>query len=148
MDRRTVILIVGLALVAIPPAVRAATCGCGHVSCTGSGDCPECVPACTATWEEKKSTKPKYSIRCEYACTRGFDSWHAPDPECRCRPPCGDVLVKKRLYKADGPETVERVPKYDVHMVPAAPCGCDACRERDEPRWWHPVRMLTGMLAW
>ena len=97
-----------IALAAGPAMTRAASCDCGHVSCTGAGGCPECVPACKATWDEKTTNKPKYSITCEHACTRGFDSWHAPPPECRCSPPCGDVIVRKRLYKADGEEKMTR----------------------------------------
>ena len=120
----------------------------GHVSCVGD-DCRQaCVPACKATWDENKTKKPKYSIKCEYACTRGFDSWHAPPPECRCSPPCGDVIVKKRLFKAAGEETVERVPKYDVQMVPAEPCGCAACRRHDTADRWNPLHTLAWLLPW
>jgi len=137
-----------IALAAGPAMTRAASCDCGHVSCTGAGGCPECVPACKATWDEKKTKMPKYSITCEHACTRGFDSWHAPPPECRCSPPCGDVIVKKRLYKADGEEKVERVPKYDVQMVPAERCGCAACRRHDTADRWNPVHTLAWLLPW
>jgi len=120
---------------------------CRHVSCTDGDCCQGCVPACRATWDEKKTKKPKYSMKCEYACTRGFDPWHTPPPECSCSPPCGDVIVKKRLYKTDGPEQVERVPKYEVTMVPADPCECAACRRHD-PDWWHPLRTLAWLLPW
>jgi hypothetical protein len=137
-----------IVLAAGPAMTRAASCDCGHVSCTGAGGCPECVPACKATWDEKKTKKPKYSIKCEHACTRGFDSWHAPPPECRCSPPCGDVIVKKRLYKADGEEKVERVPKYEVQMVSAEPCGCAACRRHDHSHAWDSLRSLTWLLPW
>ncbi|NDC54276.1 MAG: hypothetical protein EBZ74_08290 [Planctomycetia bacterium] len=137
-----------LALATAPGMIEAASCDCGHASCTGAGGCPECVPACTATWDEKKTKKPKYSLKCEYACVRGFDPWHAPPPECRCHPPCGDVIVKKRLYKADGKETVERVPKYEVRMVPAEPCGCAACRRHEAACWWRPLATLGGLLPW
>ena len=137
-----------IALAAGPGMTSAASCDCGHVSCTGAGGCPECVPACKATWDEKTTNKPKYSITCEHACTRGFDSWHAPPPECRCSPPCGDVIVKKRLYKADGEEKVERVPKYDVQMVPAERCGCAACRRHDTADRWNPLHTLAWLLPW
>lgn len=126
------------------PSPAADSC-CSHPSGTGG---PAYVPACKATWDEKKSSNPWYSLKCEYACVRGFDSWHAPPPECRCSPPCGDVIVKKRLYKADGPEKVERVPKYEVQMVPAAPCGCAACRGHHGGDWLHPLRLLTACLPW
>ena len=99
-------------------------------SCTSPGGCPQCVPACKATWGEHKTPgKPEYSLKCEYACARGRDSWHAPDPECRCSPPCGQVYVKKRIYKEAGAEKVERVPKYEVVSVPAA---CD----HGHASWW------------
>ena len=134
-------------LAAGPAAIEAAPCDCGHVSCTGAGGCSECVPACKATWDEKKTKQPRYSMTCEHACARSFDRWHAPRPECRRCPPCGDVIVKKRLYKTDGPEEVERVPKYEVAMVPADPCECTACRRHD-PGWWHPLRTLAWLLPW
>lgn len=120
---------------------------CRQVSCTDGGCCQERVPACKATWDEIKTKQPRYSMRCDHACTRSFDPWHAPRPECRCCPPCGNVIVKKRLYKTDGPEEVERAPKYEVAMVPAGPCDCAACRGRD-PDWWHPLQTLAWMLPW
>jgi len=137
--------VITLALVSAAISSRADDSRGGGASCTGG---PTCVPACRATWDEKKSSKPKYSLKCEYACVRGRDPWHAPPPECRCRPPCGDVIVKKRLYKADGPETVERVPKYEVRMVPAEPCGCAACRAPQAADWLHPLRLLAACLPW
>lgn len=106
--------------------------------CTGSG-CGGCGPACRATWDEKKVRgKPEYSLRCEYACARGRDSWHAPDLDCRCTPPCGAVYVKKRLLKQPGTETVDRVPKYEVVTVPQ-PC------DRGPASCWD---MLRGWLGW
>ena len=63
----------GVVFLAAMPHGGAADCSCGHLSCTGSGDCPECVPACRATWGEAKTKKPKYSMQCEYACVRGRD---------------------------------------------------------------------------
>lgn len=116
---------------------RAAECT-GQRSCTDVG-CPACVPACRATWEEVKTKKPAYSMKCEYACARGRDSWHAAEPECRCTPPCGNVYVKKRFYKTDGREKVEKVPKYEVKMVPASgDCGdSGSC-------WWNPFALLFG----
>jgi hypothetical protein len=110
------------------------------ISCTGSGPCSE--PRCKASWDEAKTQQPAYSMQCEYACARGRDSWHAPPPECRCCPPCGRVYVKKRLYKAEGQETVERIPKYEVKMVPAEPCDCAACRGAGLC-WWNPLNLLS-----
>jgi hypothetical protein len=123
--------------------------------CTGCTDrCGECEPACRGTWGEKKSSQPVYSMRCEYACVRGRDSWHAPPPECRCHPPCGDVIVKKRFYKAEGTERVERVPTYEVAMVPVERprerCDhCSATAGRPGQRaWWSPLDFLHRCAAW
>jgi hypothetical protein len=134
--------VAGLLLAALGGGVRAACTGC-------TGGCRECVPACRGSWEEKKSTKTKYSMACEYACVRGSDSWHAPPPECRCHPPCGDVIVKKRFYKTDGPEQVERVPKYEVRMVAAEPCDtCDGGGGEQQSWWWTPFAALRRCGDW
>jgi hypothetical protein len=109
-------------------------------SCTG-GDAHG-PPRCRATWEDEKRKSTDYAIRCEYACARGRDSWHAPEPECRCRPPCGQVYVKKRLYKSEGKETVERVPKYEVEKAPQQPCGCAAC-VAGRAHGWSAFGILT-----
>jgi len=120
----------------------------GCTNCTEAAACQTCVPACTGTWDEKKSSKPKYSMACEYACVRGRDAWHAPPPECRCHPPCGEVIVKKKAYKMSGEEKVERIPKYEVRMVAADRCDCSHCR-RDEPRcWWNPLNVLRPAAWW
>ncbi len=136
---RTILLagLAGLALAIGLECAWAAGSG-GHRSCTDVG-CPACVPVCRGSWKEEKTKKPAYSMKCEYACARGRDSWHAPEPECRCTPPCGNVFVKKRLYKTDGREKVEKVPKYEVQMVPApATCGDEGCC------WWNPFALLYG----
>ncbi|MFM8494536.1 MAG: hypothetical protein ACKOEM_03285 [Planctomycetia bacterium] len=151
MCRLTVILLVGLTAGLTSLKTRASDPACGNaagcVSCTGDG-CRACVPGCKATWDEKKTKKTNYSMKCEHACVRGFDSWHAPPPECRCKPPCGDVIVKKKLYKADGKEKVERVPKYEVQMMRAEPCGCVACRHKHSASGWSPLGWLAGLLPW
>jgi hypothetical protein len=131
----------GLVLAVVATAIRAGEGG----SCTG---CAEggCVPCCRAKWEEEKTKQPAYEMRCEYACARGRDSWHAPDPECRCRPPCGRVYVKKRLYKSEGEEKVERVPKYEVEFKPTQPCscteGCTSCTGGRKATW-DPLGLLS-----
>lgn len=131
----------GLAVACLVPRAVAGCAGC-------TGGCQECVPACSGTWDEKKTSKPVYSMKCEYACVRGRDPWHAPPPECRCHPPCGDVIVKKKFYKTDGSPTVERVPKYEVKMVPAEPCDCAAHRDAPGPCWWNPLALLPRLGAW
>jgi hypothetical protein len=145
MQRATRITWTCFALMGCLTVARAADPADGACSCTHAGGCRHCVPACSATWDEVKTKKPKYTMKCEYACARGRDSWHAPDPECRCSPPCGNVYVKKRFYKADGEEKVERVPKYDVKMVPAEPCDCATCRDGGRVCWWNPISLLVTL---
>lgn len=131
--------LMGLALATWLEYGRAGDHSCPGPSCTDTGPRHRCVPACSATWGEKKTKDTDYTMTREYACARGRDPWHAPAPECRCSPPCGNVYVKKRLYKTPGEETVERVPKYGVRMV-AAPCG--HCGADDGLCWWNPLRFL------
>lgn len=136
-----------IAWLAVTRPVEATAAGCTDCS----DGCRECVPACAGTWEEKKSPKPVYSMTCEHACTRGRDPWHAPPPECRCHPPCGEVIVKKRFFKADGPERIERIPKYEVRMVPDRPCPPPQCRRCGDPGplcWWNPVAWLSRCSSW
>jgi len=131
--------LVVLASLALPAA---ADCPYGRSGCTGDAG-PACVPECRSAWEEKKTKKAVYSMKCEYACTRAAEPWHTGSAECRCRPPCGDVRVKKKLYKTEQ-EKVERVPKYTVKMVPTEPCdGGDECRVC----WWNPFSILHHLLA-
>jgi hypothetical protein len=147
--RRAPIHLFSLALLAAVIAATVAT-SLARAGCTGcTGGCEKCVPACSGTWDEKKSTKPVYSMTCEYACVRGRDAWHAPPPECRCHPPCGVVIVKKKFFKVDGPEKVERVPKYEVKMVPAEPCDtCNHGRSEGRPCWWNPLAALHRCTSW
>ena len=137
--RRVNISIAGLSLAAVAACVTAWAAECRHGSCTSCTG-PELRPRCTATWDEAKTKKPEYAMKSEYACARARDSWHAPDSECRCSPPGGAVYVKKRLYKTEGAEKVERVPKYEVQTVPAGPCGCAACG--GSQRGWDPLGLL------
>ncbi|MFM7137757.1 MAG: hypothetical protein ACKO1M_11905 [Planctomycetota bacterium] len=118
-------------------ALRAGAAG---PSCTGGN--AACEPRCRATWEDKKTKETDYEIRCEYACARARDPWHAPEPECRCQPPCGAVYVKKRLYKSEGKETSERVPKYEVDLVSPRSCGCASCAS-GRTHGWDPLGILT-----
>ena len=112
-------------------------------SCTGPAACGSCEPACKAAWDDVKTKKPAYSMQCEYACARGYDCWCVDGPECRCSPPNGKVLVKKRLYKTEGEEKVEKVPKYEVAMQPAQPCDCARCRG---VCFWNPFAVLRYLL--
>lgn len=139
-----------LGLVLAAASLSASDCCDGPASCTSCTSCtgggPCCEPRCRASWDEVKTKKPAYSMKCEYACTRGRDSWHAPEPDCRCSPPCGTVYVKKRLYKLEGEEKVERVPKYEVDMVPTEACGCRTCCGGGTC-WWNPLHLLPWFQA-
>jgi len=146
--RRTWNHLLASALLATLAAAAVATSR-ARAGCSGcTGGCQECVPVCSGTWDEKKSSKPVYSMKCEYACVRGRDAWHAPPPECRCHPPCGEVIVKKKFYKTDGPEKVERVPKYEVKMVPTEPCDATPCRDDSRLCWWNPLALLHRCTSW
>jgi hypothetical protein len=121
----------------------------GCTSCTDAGPCARCVPACSGTWDDKKSPgKPTYSMKCEYACVRGREPWHVPPPECRCHPPCGDIIVKKKVFKVPGPEKEERVPKYEVRMVPEPPCDCDHGCRHEGLCWWNPLTVFARLKPW
>lgn len=149
MNRPTIsrVMLSGVTTVVAACLSGYATAGCS--GCTGG--CRECVPACHGTWDEKTSSKPVYTMTCEYACARERDAWHAPDPACRCHPPCGRVIVKKKFSKTDGPEKVERVPKYEVRMVPAAPvtrCDHGRCDDPDRLGWWSPFAWLHRCASW
>ena len=128
-------------LPALAAACLAADRPCG---CTDEAPCQACVPACKSSWEEKKSKKTVYSMKCEHACTRAHESWCTGPAECRCSPPCGKVIVKKKIYKAEGEEKVEKVPKYEVKMVPAAPCDCAHC---SGVCWWNPLDVLHYLIG-
>lgn len=130
-------------------SVAAVATNLARAGCAGcTGGCQECVPTCSGTWDEKKSTKPVYSMTCEYACVRGRDAWHSAPPDCRCHPPCGEVIVKKRFFKVDGPEKVERVPKYEVKMAAVEPCDSTARHDESRLCWWNPVALFQHCTSW
>ena len=134
-------------LVVCIAASHAADGGCGRQTCTTCTDaapCEPCVPTCKSSWDEAKSKKPKYSLKCDYACARAAECFCTGPAECRCSPPCGNVYVKKKLYKADGEEKVEKVPKYEVKMVPAEPCDCASC---SGVCWWNPLAVLHYLIG-
>jgi hypothetical protein len=83
-------------------------------------------------------------MKCEPACARAAECFCTGPAECRCSPPCGSVYTKKKLYKQPGEEEVEKVPKYEVKMVPAAPCGCARCCD---VCWWNPLSVLHYLVG-
>jgi len=123
---------------------NAADCCCEQPACTDCNPCSEGVPTCKSSWDEKKTTKTKYTMKCEPACARAAECFCTGPAECRCSPPCGRIYTKKKLYKQPGKETVEKVPKYEVKMVPAAPCDsnhcCDVC-------WWNPLSVFHYLVG-
>lgn len=144
MGARSMCLVIAILCVALVPDCLRAGESCP--TCTGDACGSAWEPACRATWDEKKAKTPAYSLSCEYAGVRDRDPWHAPPPECRRHPPCGQVIVKKRLYLVAGEETTERVPKYDVRKVPT-PCECAACRGAARSVW-RPLAWLHEWLSW
>ena len=140
--------VVGLLLVSLAGGIVLA----GHGHCPAKGDgctgCDQCsVPACQSSWTEKKTKKPKYSMKCDYACERAHECWCTGPEACRCSPPCGKVFVKKKLFKEET-EKVEKVPKYEVKMVPAAPCNQPDCKECHRLCWWDPLGLFSCFRGW
>jgi hypothetical protein len=141
LHRRNVPLALAVTIL-LPAMVRSGEHG-GGLNCTDPAVCASCGPACKATWDEVKTRKPAYSIKCEYASARDYDCWCAEEPECRCSPPCGKVIVKKRFYKAEGEEKVEKVPNYEVVSAPTEPCDCARCQG---VCFWNPLAVLHYLL--
>ena len=140
-------LIAAMGLAACPTASRAADCTCVGQSCTNCTDhtaCQPCEPACQSSWEEKKTKETKYTMTCEPACARAAECFCTGPAECRCSPPCVRIYTKKKLYKQQGEEKVEKVPKYEVKMVPAAPCDCARC---SDVCWWNPLSVLHYLVG-
>lgn len=107
-------------------APEATQAGCGKAGCTA---CEPKVPVCKPKWEDKKTKRPVFSMKCEWECVRPWE------PYCQgacCEEkttPCAGVYTKKRLYKSDE-ERCERVLKYELEMKPAGAC-CEAAPVRD-----------------
>ena len=147
MRRLCFTLLATLGLAACLTASGAADCTCDGprcTNCTNHAASPPCEPACKSSWDEKKSTKTKYTMTCEPACARAAECFCTEPAECRCSPPCGQIYTKKRLYKQPGEETVEKVPKYEVKMVPAEPCDCARC---SGVCWWNPLSVLHYLVG-
>jgi len=123
---------------------NAADCCCEQPACTDCNPCSQGVPTCKSSWDEKKTKKTKYTMKCEPACARAAECFCTGPAECRCSPPCGRIYTKKKLYKQPGEEKVEKVPKYEVKMVQAAPCNsnhcCDVC-------WWNPLSVFHYLVG-
>ncbi len=83
-------------------------------------------------------------MTCEPACARAAECFCTGPADCRCSPPCVRIYTKKKLYKQPGEEKVEKVPKYEVKMVPAAPCDCARC---SGVCWWNPLSVLHYLVG-
>lgn len=100
--------------------------GCGRSGCTS---CARKVPVCKPKWEDKKTKRPVFSMKCEWECVRPWE------PYCQgacCEEqttPCAGVYTKKRLYKSEE-ERCERVLEYELELKPAGAC-CEAAPVRD-----------------
>ena len=100
--------------------------GCGQAGCTS---CVRKVPVCKPKWEDKKTKRPVFTMKCDWECVRPWE------PYCQgacCEEkttPCAGVYTKKRLYKTEE-ERCERVLKYELEMKPAGDC-CNAAPVRD-----------------
>ena len=94
--------------------------GCGKPGCTV---CSCQVPTCKPKWEDKKTKKAKFTMKCDFECARPWEPYHQGHCCEEKTTPCGDVYTKKKLFKTEE-EKVERVLKYEVVMKPAPPC-CD-----------------------
>jgi hypothetical protein len=135
-------LIAAMGLIAPSNKTLAADCTCSSRSCMHCTDhtaCQPCEPACQSSWDDKKTKKTKYTMKCEPACARAAECFCTGPAECRCSPPCGSIYTKKKLFKQPGEETVEKVPKYEVKMVPGEPCDCARCCD---VCWWNPLSVL------
>ena len=134
-------LIAAMSLVTKSDAIQAADCCCEKPACN---PCSDGVPTCKSSWDEKKTQKTKYTMKCEPACARAAECFCTGPAECRCSPPCGSIYTKKKLYKQPGEEQVEKVPKYEVKMVPAEPCDCARC---SGVCWWNPLSVLHYLVG-
>lgn len=128
------IAVFSIAILSVPRAATADGC-CGS-------DCTICRPK----WEDRKTKKPTYSMKCEPECVRGFDAWcdHGCCPE--CSPPAVGVFTKKRLMKQED-DKVERILKYDLVRTPPTPSEPPKCRHH-HPCWYDLpglCRRLFGM---
>lgn len=94
---------------------------CGTQGCT---NCRPQIPTCKPKWEDKKTKKATFSMKCDFECVRPWEPYHQGDCCEEKTTPCGDVHVKKKLFKTEV-DRVERVLKYEVVMKPAAPCCAD-----------------------
>ena len=136
--------LVTLGLATSLAACHAADCRCEQPACTDCNPCSASVPTCKSSWDEKKTKKTKYTMKCEPACARAAECFCTGPAECRCSPPCGNIYSKKKLYKQPGEEKVEKVPKYEVKMVPAAPCDCARC---SGVCWWNPLSVFHYLVG-
>ncbi|RLS32280.1 MAG: hypothetical protein DWH79_07735 [Planctomycetota bacterium] len=92
--------------------------GCGKEGCT---NCNPQVPSCKPKWEDKKTKKAAFTMKCDFECARPWEPYHQGHCCEEKTTPCGEVYTKKKLFKTDV-EKVERVLKYEVVMKPAVPC--------------------------
>lgn len=115
----------------------AAPLAVGGDGCCSTGGCATCKPK----WEDKKTKKPTYSMKCSEECVRGFDAWCDHGCCAEDTPPCAGIFTRKKLFKQEEDKT-QRVLKYDLVQAPAAPCTLPPCGDC-EPAWYD----LRGLLC-
>jgi len=95
------------------------------------------IPTCKSSWDEQKTKKAVYSMKCDFKCERAAGPLRCSHSclhkgDCRqgeccnerpAAPPCGEPFPRKKLFKEEQ-EKVEKIPKYEVLMVPPPPCQC------------------------
>lgn len=132
MRRLCLFICLGILLSTAPISTFAA-------ECCGSGGCTTCKPK----WEDKKTKKPSYSMKCSDECVRGVDAWCDHGCCAEETSPFANVFTRKKLFKKDE-DKVERVLKYELTQTPpACPPPCNACR----PAWYDLRSLLCRCLG-
>ena len=99
---------------------------CRGDSCSGCGTC------CQPRWEDKKSKKATYGMKCEQECSRGLGAWCKTGTCCEPNTPCGRLFTKKKLLKTEE-EKVEKILKYDLIPTPSCSTQTPAPKEQVAP---------------
>ena len=107
-------------------------------------DCPECVPVCTPRYEDKKVKTPRYDVKCSWECVPGREPWHEDSCDPEHNPPCGDVRIKKKLYKTEIEEVEKKLVYGEVQWTHAQPCR--HC-EHKPCSCWHELHAACARLC-
>jgi len=102
------------------------------------------VPVCTPRYEDKKIKKPQYDVKCSWECVPGREPWHENSCDPEHNPPCGDVRIKKKLYKTEIEEIEKKLVYGEVKWVHTQPCR--HC-EQKPCSCWHDLRAAFARLC-